>query len=184
MDELKKKQGKRLKEIRKLLGLSQAKFCDWLSEHNRFGHFQEVYSVKTIQAWEQGIRKVPDHIKKLLADNVTFNDKPVQYAYLNGDTDLITQSTEAIVKHAFEMMDSFNSPSAEGTSWKRATDSDIQELANAPLNRFAVEFLNNILPIYDHTKNDFFDIIRFNRFMYEEIGKLIEYYIQQELQGK
>lgn len=181
MEDKKKLQGKRLQEVRKILGKTQVSFCDWLTEHGVTGNYDEPYKQKTIAAWESGRRNVPDEIKKVLSDNVTVDGYPVQFAYLNGDTDFITQSTGAIVKHAFEVTDSI----LKNTSnWKQATAADIKEMTDAPLNRFGITFLNDMLPIYNHSKNDFFDIMRFNRYMYEEIGRLIEEYLQNEQQGK
>ena len=184
MNELMKKQGKRLKGVRQIMGLSQAKFCNWLAEHNKLGNFQEIYSIKTIQAWEQGVRKVPDNIKKVLSDNVTIDGQLVQYAYLNGDTDFITQSTGTIIQHSAETLKSFNSSNVEQPGWKQATVSDIEKMADVPLNRFGQVFLNDILPIYNYTTNDFFDIVRFNSCMYKKIGLLIEEYLREERHGR
>ncbi len=181
MEDKKKLQGKRLQEVRKILGKTQESFCEWLTDHGINGNYDEPYKQKTVAAWESGRRNVPDEIKKVLSDNVTVDGFPVQFAYLNGDTDFITQSVGAIVKHSMETLHSFSKSPSE---WKQATASDIQEIANSPLNKFGLVFLNDMLPIYNHSKNDFFDIMRFNKHMYDEIGRLIEEYLQEEQQGR
>ena len=179
MDDLRKVQGRRLKEVRKILGKTQESFTQWLTDHGLTGNYNEPYKAKTVAAWESGRRAIPDDIKMVLSQNVTVDGYPVQYAYLNGDTDFITQSMGAIVKRTFEIL---NPP--QPVEWKMATAEDIHDLANDPRNRFALILLNDLLPIFNHEKNDFWDIMRFNNVMYDEIGKLIEQYLQEERQGK
>ena len=179
MNEIKKIQGSRLKEVRNILGLSRPKFSAWLAEHNKLGNFHEEYSSKTIEAWEQGLRKVPDDIKKLLSDNVDINGYHVQYAYLNGDTDFITQSMEAIVKKTFEIIDTSNK-----TTWKKASYDEILEMSNHPLNKLDSILYDELFPLYGHTRNEVFDQTRLLNIAFVEFKQIIEEYIKKEKELK
>lgn len=179
MDDIRAVQGKRLKEVRRILGETQVSFAQWLNNHGLVGNYEEPYKAKTIAAWESGRRTIPDKVKMVLSQNVRIDGYPVQYAYLNGDSDYITQSIGAIIKKIFERPDS-----SQPVEWTPVTGADIYALANKPLNKFAAVLFDELLPIYNYEKSDFWDIGRFSRAMYEEIGKLIEQYLQQEKQGK
>lgn len=50
---------KTIKEIRQSTGLSQAKFCEALNIPKR-----------TVQDWEQGLRKCPEYVMELIAYRV------------------------------------------------------------------------------------------------------------------
>lgn len=182
MDDLTRLQGKRLKEIRKILGETQESFSEWLAGNGVTGNYGEPYKQKTIAAWEAGRRKVPDEIKKIISDTVTINDQKIQYAYLNGDTDFMTKSVDSIIKNSEEILNSFESPNS--VEWTRASSDDIKEMAENPINRFADILFNHLLPLYGYSRSNFFDQIRFNYTMYIEIKKLIEEFRKNETLGK
>lgn len=182
MNDLTRLQGKRLKEIRKILGKTQESFSEWLLDHGATGNYGEPYKQKTIAAWEAGRRKVPDDIKKIISDTVTINDQKVQYAYLNGDTDFITKSVDSIIKNSKEILNTNNLP--DSAEWTRASSDDIKQMEENPVNRFADILFNKLLPLYGCERTDFFDQIRFNYTMYVEIQKLIEEFRKNEKNGE
>lgn len=84
-------QGKRLKEIRKIMGKTQASFADWLNKIGITGNYGEPYKDRTIASWETGRRALPNTVKKAIAENITLSNGYIQYAYLDGKSDNITQ---------------------------------------------------------------------------------------------
>lgn len=85
-------QGKRLKEIRKIMGKTQASFADWLNKIGITGNYGEPYKDRTIASWETGRRALPNTVKKAIAENITLSNGYIQYAYLDGKSDNITQT--------------------------------------------------------------------------------------------
>ncbi len=85
-------QGKRLKEIRKIMGKTQASFADWLNKLGITGNYGEPYKDRTIASWETGRRALPNTVKKAIAENITLSNGHIQYAYLDGKSDNITQT--------------------------------------------------------------------------------------------
>lgn len=83
-------QGKRLKEVRKIMGKTQASFADWLNEIGITGNYGEPYKERTIASWETGRRALPNTVKKAIAENITLANGHIQYAYLDGESDNIT----------------------------------------------------------------------------------------------
>lgn len=182
MDELRKLQGQRLKEIRKILGKTQETFTQWLADHGLFGNYDEPYKSKTVAAWESGRRVIPEEIKIALSENVAIDGCLVQYAYLNGDTDFITKSVGAIIKKVFEKGNSLNQASAcEHGEWVAVT---VDDIAENPLNQFALILFDDLLPIFNHERSEVWDVVRFNKAVFEGVGNLIEQYLQNERQGR
>ena len=179
MDELRRIQGKRLKEIRKILGHTQESFTHWLTEHGLTGNYSEPYKAKTVAAWESGRRAIPEDVKMALSKHVKIDGHPVQYAYLNGDSDFITRSYGAIARMSSNILDSFSRE-----VWKKASIQDLVDMANSPVNKFALILWEELLPIYNINQGDIFDMSRFCNRMYDEIGNLINRYIEEENQGK
>lgn len=68
--------------------------------------------------------------------------------------------------------------------WKKASVQDLVDMANSPVNKFALILWEELLPIYNINQGDIFDMSRFCNRMYDEIGNLINRYIEEENQGK
>lgn len=93
MDSKSKIKGSHLREIRKkILGLSQKKFTEWLYEHGAKGNFDNPYDVKTIAAWESGRRNIPSSILRIIHDNVDWNGHQFRWEYLNGEDGVPTEA--------------------------------------------------------------------------------------------
>ena len=186
MDSKKKKlQGERLKEARKLIGLSQEQFCDWLESVGITGNYGEKYGAPTVAAWENARRNVPEKVKKAICENLTINGQNVQYAYMNGDTKYITQSpegvTEAIYTEARELQQHVKEEKPADLT--KYLCNYLIDAVKKPSNQLGVILRNDILPLYGVDITAVFDEQRFNEHVFNKLQEIIFEYIENEKNG-
>lgn len=186
MDSKKKKlRGERLKEARKLIGLSQEQFCDWLESVGITGNYGEKYGAPTVAAWENARRNVPEKVKKAICENLTINGHNVQYAYMNGDSKYMTQahSERLAVNHekANELSERLGLGNIDKIS-KIEQEILIDSVAE-PSDDFSKILLREILPLYGLHKGVIFDKERFCEHVRDELREIIYDYLDSEEDG-
>lgn len=170
--------GKRIREIRNYLGLTQEQFGDELGRwgiKDRSGN--PGRSADIVASWESGRNQVQTDVIRAIIDNVSYYGLPIQFSYLSGESDYITQSPQAIIKYSSDLLNS-------NIQWEELSKESLQELLDSPLEVFASKYMEEILPIFGKSSCDFFDSGRFIRMIFEINQKAISKYIDFESKGE
>lgn len=172
--------GKHIKIIRRYLGLTQEEFGRKLGEWgitDKTGNLGKAPEI--VASWESGRNQVPNSVLHAIYENVSFKGNKIQWAYLVGESDYITQDIDGILTHLFNA----DSPSSKG-EFEKLKESEIVEIANSRINKLALLLEESLLPLYNHSKTDFFDYGRFVRKINTVLQNEIESFIIDEEKGK
>lgn len=167
-DKTKLLQGKHLKEIRRILGLSQKAFGSWLSALDINSRGDVPYKEATIAAWENGRRNIPEAVKKCISENVTVNGQNIQYSYLNGNSKYMTSFAEKIgdsIHMSYEIIENSLPSYFE-------IPKDKQKAFN--------KVMHEILVIYEISENEIPDFQHFSKYMYQEFKDNVNSYMGYE----
>lgn len=167
-DKLKKLQGEHLKEIRKMLGLSQKKLGLWLSAKGVTNNCGEPYKEITIASWENGRRKIPEEVMKAISENVNINGHKVQASYLHGSDKYMTSSDELLqeaIRISYEIIKN-----------SHPFDFEIPEDKQKAFNKA----IHEMLAIYEINENEIPNFQHFSQYMYQEFQEIIDSYISSE----
>ena len=167
-DKLKKLQGERLKEIRKMLGLSQKRLGLWLSAKGVTNNCGEPYKEITVASWENGRRKIPEEVMKAISENVNINGHNVQTSYLHGSDKYMTSSNELLqeaIRISYEIIKN-----------SLPLGFDIPEDKQEAFNKA----MHEILAIYEISEKEIPNFQHFSQYMYKEFQEIIDSFIRSE----
>lgn len=174
------KQAEHIRFIREYLGFTRPSFAAWLSTLGVEGRESKIdgdktYSTKTIEAWERGERTPPPKVLAAIRDNVKYEGERINWSYLQGESEIISYSPTGIVKSIFQ---NTNEKDSSQIQWQLASKDDIDELANSPINRFALAIYEDILPLLGYSRQDIIDPAYFIKYMQENLKRIIDNYIE------
>lgn len=181
--------GKHIRFIRNYLALTQAEFGEKLGEwgiKDKSGSPGKTAEI--VASWESGRNQVPNKVLRAIYDNVKYNGKTIQWAYLAGDTDFITQDIDGILTYVqtqlFPALPKQNAKPESQSQWHPMSPDEITELANSHGNKLALILEEELLPLYGYTRGDIFDHARFLRKIDTMLQNEIESFIIDEKNGK